>query len=376
MNKLIIGYDAKRAIKNSTGLGNYSRYVIDTMSSMFKDCQFNLYAKSKDTERIADVLTRQNVNLVHPKNRFMWRSMFMPIQLRKELVPLYHGLSNEVPLSIDRLGVSSVVTAHDVIWRKFPSDYKAIDRQLYDFKYGRSMQIATSIIAISECTKRDIIDAYGIDPDKITVIYQGCHERFHRVTEAAEAAVMQKYNLPERYYVAVGTVQGRKNQLLAAQALPALPADIKLVIVGGRTDYAKQIDRFAAAHGVTDRIIWLPSVPVTEIPALYSGAIFSSYTSRYEGFGIPVIESLSCHTPVIAATGSCLEEAGGKGAIYVNPDDVDEYVEAARQLIDNPYNRSKLVTNGLQHIKKFNKVTFARDTMQVYEKTLKKFYKR
>jgi glycosyltransferase involved in cell wall biosynthesis len=270
-------------------------------------------------------------------------------------VPLYHGLSNEVPLSIDRLGVSSVVTAHDVIWRKFPSDYKAIDRQLYDFKYGRSMQIATSIIAISECTKRDIIDAYGIDPDKITVIYQGCHERFHRVTEAAEAAVMQNYNLPERYYVAVGTVQGRKNQLMAAKALPALPADIKLVIVGGRTDYAKQIDRFAAAHGVTDRIIWLPSVPVTEIPALYSGAIFSSYTSRYEGFGIPVIESLSCHTPVIAATGSCLEEAGGKGAIYVNPDDVDEYVEAARQLIDNPYNRSKLVTNGLQHIKKLTK---------------------
>jgi glycosyltransferase involved in cell wall biosynthesis len=199
---------------------------------------------------------------------------------------------------------------------------------------------------------------------------------FKHSTEAAQAAVMQKYGLPERYYVAVGTVQGRKNQLLAAQALPALPADVKLVIVGRRTSYAKQIDEFAARNGVTDRIIWLESIPVTDIPAIYSGAVFSTYTSRYEGFGIPVIESLSCQTPVIAATGSCLEEAGGKGAIYVDPDNVEQYIESARLIIDNPFQRSKLVSAGLQHVKKFNKVNFARDTMKVYEKTLKQFYKR
>jgi glycosyltransferase involved in cell wall biosynthesis len=377
MEILTIGYDAKRALNNSTGLGNYSRYVIDTMATFFPECRFNLYAKSKNTERIADILGKHgNVTLVPPKRRFMWRSIMLPVQLRKEVVPLYHGLSNEVPLTISRLGISSVVTAHDVIWRKFPSDYKAIDRQIYDYKYGQSMKTATSIIAISECTKRDIIDAYDIDADKITVIYQGCHEMFKHSTEAAQAAVMQKYGLPERYYVAVGTVQGRKNQLLAAQALPALPADVKLVIVGRRTSYAKQIDEFAARNGVTDRIIWLESIPVTDIPAIYSGAVFSTYTSRYEGFGIPVIESLSCQTPVIAATGSCLEEAGGKGAIYVDPDNVEQYVESARLIIDNPFQRSKLVSAGLQHVKKFNKVNFARDTMKVYEKTLKQFYKR
>lgn len=376
MDKLTIGYDAKRAINNTTGLGNYSRYVIDTMSGIFKECQFNLYTQSKDTTRVQELLTRPNVNLVRAKHRFMWRTLFMPIQLRKDRVPLYHGLSNEVPLTISKLGISSVVTAHDVIWRKFPSDYRAIDRQLYDAKYGQSMQTATSIIAISECTKRDIIEAYNVDPEKITVIYQGCSDVFKRVPEPVVAAAIKKYNLPERYYVAVGTVQGRKNQLLAAKALPALPKDVKLVIVGHRTAYAKQIDEFAARNGVTDRIVWIDHISPVDLPAVYCGAIFSSYTSRYEGFGIPVIESLSCQTPVIAATGSCLEEAGGKGAIYVDPDDVDNYIESARLLIDNPYQCSKLVSNGLQHVKKFNKVNFARDTMKVYEKTLKQFYKR
>lgn len=376
MEILTIGYDAKRALNNTTGLGNYSRYTINAMASFFPECAFNLYAKGSNTERIADLLENDNVHFVKAKHRLLWRSMMMPVQLRKDKVALYHGLSNEVPLTISRMGVASVVTAHDVIWRKFPSDYKAIDRQIYDYKYGQSMKTATSIIAISECTKRDIIEAFDIDPAKITVIYQGCHEMFKHASDAVQAAAMQKYGLPERYYIAVGTVQGRKNQLLAAKALPALPADVKLVIVGRRTAYAKQIDEFAARNGVTDRIIWLESIPVTDIPALYSGAIFSTYTSRYEGFGIPVIESLSCQTPVIAATGSCLEEAGGKGAFYVDPDNVEQYVEAAKLLIDNAYQRSRLVSNGLQQIKKFSKIYFARDTMKVYEKTLKAFYKR
>lgn len=378
-HKLTIGFDAKRAVCNMTGLGNYSRFVINAMSGLYPMHDYRLYSPSAaENERLSPLLDRENVTLHTPAKRIdralpaFWRTAWLTEQLRDDSVDIYHGLSNELPLTIAMAGIPSVVTIHDLIYRRQPRDYSAIDRRLYDFKYRRSARIASRVIAISECTKRDLVNDYGIAPEKIDVIYQGCDPIFNRHVDFMEReAIRQKYGLPRRFIIAVGTVQPRKNQLLAVKALRGLPQDVKLVIVGGRQkDYAREIDRYIASNRLDDRVVWLSGIPFADLPALYALAAVSAYPSRYEGFGIPVIESLSVGTPVIAATGSCLEEAGGAGAIYVGPDDVDAFIDAANTIITDGYRRGKLAENGRRHVKRFTIEDFARRTMATYTKAL------
>ncbi len=378
MEGLTIGYDAKRAAVNSTGLGNYSRYVIDTMTIGFPSNRYILYSPCEPrSERIEPLLTRANVELAVASGagrRFgaLWRSFGITGRLRADGVDVYHGLSNELPLNIKSSGIPSVVTIHDLIYRRVPEDYRAIDRRIYDYKYGRSAAAATRVIAISETTRRDLISDYQIDPAKIDVIYQGVDPRFSiAVSYEDKERVRNTYKLPRDFFVTVGTVSARKNQLMAVEAMRRLPADLNLVIVGSmRSEYADKVRRAVTDYGLTDRVMYLEGVPLADLPALYAMAKFSSYTSRYEGFGLPVVESLSTGTPVIAATGSCLEEAGGPGAVYVNPDDCDAFVKAADDILSNSVYADKLSQRGKAYVKRFSADEFARLTMAAYRKAI------
>lgn len=378
---LNIGYDAKRAVCNMTGLGNYSRYVIDVMSRCYPVNRYFLYSpKNKKNPRLKPLLERSSISLTTPNGIWkycgaIWRSLEMTRKLLEDDINIFHGLSNELPMNISRADIPSVVTIHDLIWRKVPKDYASIDRKLYDFKYKESAKAATRVIAISECTKCDLVVDFGIEPQKIDVIYQGCGPIFREnLNLEKKKEIKAKYNLPERYIACVGTVQSRKNQLLPILGMRGLPKDIKLIVAGKRDkDYAKILDNAVSKNHLEDRIIWLESIDYNDLPYIYGMAQFSAYTSRYEGFGIPIIESLTVGTPVIAATGSCLEEAGGRGAIYVGPDDVDNYIAEASRLIDNYYYRNKLSQLGLSHVKKFNDENFARQTMACYNKAILDF---
>lgn len=376
---LRVGLDGKRAVCNNTGLGNYSRYMLNIMSAAYPTMQFRLYSPvRRDNDRLAPLLARDNVELCVPSlkpdnglSRAFWRTVDMPVTLRHDNVAVYHGLSNELPLTIKGV-YPSVVTIHDIIYRRIPDDYNAIDRRLYDFKYGRSAKIATRVIAISECTKRDIMADYGIDEGKIDVIYQGVDPIFSLpVDTARRLEVKEKYKLPDRYIISVGTVQRRKNQLLTVRALAKLPKDVGLLIVG-RMDggYASLVKAEISRLGLADRVRHLQGVPFADLPALYACAAMSAYTSRYEGFGLPVVESLSVGTPVLACKGSCLEEAGGPGAVYLEPDDTDACAAAAVHLLDDLVYHDELAGRGRRYVKRFSAEAFAKATMSTYKKAI------
>lgn len=377
MEKLLIAFDGKRAVRNTTGLGNYSRYAIDALSAAYPDHDYAVMSPGGDATRSGAILERPNVSLVEPSKaidrRFgaLWRSFDITGQLAEMGADIYHGLSNELPLNIRRIpSLASVVTIHDLIWRRCPKDYKAIDRAIYDYKYRHSALNATRIIAISRCTRDDLVNDYGIDPTKIDVIYQGVDASFVPAGKYDCIDIHRRYKLPERYIIGVGTIQARKNQLLTAQALAALDSDIHLVLVGRRTPYTRDIDRYAADHGLQSRLHILEGVPFADLPALYSAATCAAYPSRYEGFGLPVVEALSCGTPVVAATGSCLEEAGGPGAMYVDPDDPEAMAEALSRICGDSRWRQSLADSGLRYVQRFNAETFARQTMDTYLKAL------
>lgn len=376
---LTVGMDAKRAVLNRTGLGNYSRYCINIMSAAYPSTRFRLYSPGgTPVSALEPLLARENVELVSADKSGLaaawWRSFDLPLQLKTDGVDIYHGLSNELPLTIKGI-CPAVVTVHDVIYRRFPAGYSAIDRQLYDFKYGRSVRNATRVIAISQRTKADIVDIYGIDPAKIDVIYQGTDPIFSLdIDTATRQRVRQRYHLPERYILCVGTLEPRKNQLLAVRALARLPRAVSLVIIGrSDTPYGRLVDAEITRLGLADRVLRPGSVDFADLPAIYADAALASYTSRYEGFGLPVAEALSVGTPVIACTGSCLEEAGGDGAVYVDPDDVDAYVAEALHLLDDRVWAEKKARLGRQHVRRFSAEAFAKATMATYNKAILDF---
>ena len=376
MNSFKIGFDAKRAVLNYTGLGNYSRLAIDAISSRLPDNAYYLYTpKMKANDRLKELLDRKNIAIRRPDSLTgrafgsLWRSMGMTSQIKSDGMDLFHGLSNELPLGIAKTGIPSVVTIHDVIFIPHPEFYHRADVEICRRKFGYAARVADRVIAISECTRRDLMKYYGIDRSKIDVVYQGCHSSFYQsVAPDKMDEVRRKYELPQRYIVAVGTVEARKNQLMAVEGLRGLPDDVHLVIVGRRTGYAAMLDAAVVNHGLHERVHFIEGVPFGDLPALYAGAVMASYTSFYEGFGIPVIEAIASGVPVIAATGSCLEEAGGPGAVYVNPQDVDQFVTSARLLLDDESLRRRMVDAGRSYISRFSFDNFASGLVEVYEK--------
>lgn len=380
MEHLNIGFDAKRAVANNTGLGNYSRLVVDVLSDLYPMHNYMLYAPhTHNTERVRTLLSRPNVQLLGPDTNLwqhasaIWRVRNgITRQLARNGVQLFHGLSNELPLDIARSGIPSVVTIHDLIFRRCPEGYKAIDRQIYDYKFRHAALNASHVIAISECTKRDLIDLYHIPESKISVVYQGCNPVFTRpVSPERQAAVKKQFDLPDTFIAMVGTIEPRKNQLLAVRAMSYLTKDVSLVIIGrGRMGYDDLIRREIRRLNLEQRVKILPFVESCFLPAVYSLATIAAYPSRYEGFGIPVIEAINRGTPVIAATGSCLEEAGGPGALYVRPDFPNEFADAASRLLFDTQLRADMVRAGKEWVQRFSRSNFANGIMDVYQSVL------
>ena len=245
---MIIGYDGKRAVMNNTGLGNYSRLLVDNLASVYPENTYRLYTpRLQPNKRLVPLMKHTNVEFALPAGHgshrpgAIWRVGAMGRQMVREGADLIHGLSGELPLNAHSLQRPTVVTMHDVIFRRYPELYGAIDRRIYDYKFAQAARQATRVLAISECTARDVMEFYGVPEEKIDVVYQGCAAQCHRIPDAAEIeAVKRRYGLdPSRpYIISVGTIERRKNQLQAVRGIRGLPDDFYLLLVGRRTEYA------------------------------------------------------------------------------------------------------------------------------------------
>lgn len=357
-----VGFDAKRAFRNFTGLGNYSRNIMELLMRDYSSDSYVAYAPSKPVKRAVDfVRSNPKLQVQYPHTGFwkrfpsLWRSFGITALLDRQQVNIFHGLSGELPFNIRKArSVKKVLTVHDLIFLRFPQYYKPIDRFIYNLKFRKSCQNADLIIAISECTKRDIMDYYGIPSDKIRVVYQGCDKSFGDLHSSEELnAVKKKYSLPERYILNVGTLEERKNVMLVVKALSSVDSGVKLVLVGRHTPYTDQVMQYAREHGLADRIQEIGNADFRDLPSIYRLSKVFVYPSRFEGFGIPIIEALNSRVPVIAATGSCLEEAGGPDQVYVHPDDVSTMAAQLNRLLGDPALCAQIAAKGWAWSQKF-----------------------
>ena len=372
---MIIGFDAKRANANFTGLGNYSRFMVETMATYGNEHKYRMYIPKKCKNALYDsLLKHKNVASIQPHSFLMkrckalWRTFFIKRGLLQDGVQLYHGLSNELPVGIHRTGIRSVVTIHDLIFLRYPQYYHWLDRIIYNYKFRYACRKSDRIVAVSECTKRDIVKFYGISPDKIDVVYQGCDPVFAQpVSAEAKARVREAYHLPEHFILSVGTIEERKNLLLAVKAVEQL-GNVHLVAVGKSTAYADEVKAYIEAHGLGDRIHIIHNLKFGDLPVMYHMAEAFVYPSRFEGFGIPIVEALSAGVPVIAATGSCLEEAGGPCSLYVDPDDVAGMTAAMKRVLSDADLRREMIEAGKAYVVRFDPKRLADEMNAVYLK--------
>ncbi len=372
---MILGFDAKRFFHNKTGLGNYSRDLIRILAHYYPENTYLLYnPKPKKINRIEIdgkiIIEKLPIKNSNKKFTSLWRLFNVTSQIKADKVAVFHGLSGEIPIGLNKSGIKTVVTIHDLIFMRYPELYTFFDRKIHYYKFKYAANKADLVIAISEQTKKDIVEYLKIKPEKIKVIYQGCSPVFkEEISKEFLEITRTKYNLPLNFILNVGTIEKRKNILSAIKAIKNI--DIQLVIIGKKTAYYNEISNYISENKLEDKIIFLENVALKELAAIYRMSQIFIYPSIFEGFGIPIIEALYSQTPVITTKGGCFAEAGGENSIYVDSLNVIEIRNEIYNLLNNPEKQESMKIKGFNFVQQFNDDVIATSLMNTYNEVLK-----
>ena len=378
-----IAFDAKRAFHNFRGLGNYSRTLIEGLVLNFPENEYVLYTPPFKDERARtwyeDLKKKGNLKLVVPSSFLTqtfsssWRSLFLTNVLKKDKPDIFHGLSHELPPKIDQLGIKTVVTIHDLLFMRYPTMFSSVDRRIYKKKYTYSCQVANKVVAICEQTKNDLGQYLKVDADKVDVVYQSCDPIFYNLeSKARQDEVRKKYFLPHHYILYVGAFSKLKNleHLITSYKYVSQYHDLPLVLVGQGAKYRHHLVQHACKLNLENHVIFLEDVPSRDLPALYQQATVFVFPSLFEGFGIPIIESLFSGVPVITSTGSCFGETGGDAVEYVDPHDSDKLGKAMTRLVENDKLREEMSEKGHKWVKRFHLELTSTNMIKLYKSLL------
>ncbi|MCE1198090.1 MAG: glycosyltransferase family 4 protein [Marinilabiliales bacterium] len=366
---MIIGFEAKRLFQNKSGLGNYSRNTVNHLAKYYPEHQYLLYApRLSDLYTLPDhVMAKVPRSAFYKRFRVIWRLYGQKNQVNHDHLQIFHGLSHILPFGLRKQGMAKVVTIHDLIFLRFPQFYARLDRMFYRFQTVTSCNRATKILAISHQTKADLVNLLKIDERKIVVIHQSCDNRFYVPADPALLqAVKEKYNLPDQFLLCVGTIESRKNQLEILRAVVSEQLDIPIVILGKATEYKRKLDDYILEHDLRKQLIFLHHTDFDELHSIYQLATIMVYPSLFEGFGLPVLEAQASGCPVITSNLSSMPEAGGEGAVYIDPTQCCELGKAIRHLLEDEPFRNEIIGKGRANAALFRDQVVAEKLMQLY----------
>ncbi|MBI4673041.1 MAG: glycosyltransferase family 4 protein [Chloroflexi bacterium] len=365
-----IGIDAHMLGHNETGNETYILELVRALAARASGDTFFVYVENPDALP-REILTAPHIRVIPYATRSSLRRLLgeLPRRAARDALDVLH-ISYNAPLRLPA-ACALVVTIHDISFEHFPHFFS---RRLHAFlktSVPRSARAAQQIITDTESTKQDLIQTYRLPLEKITVTHYAAGAQFRRIPEgAALARVRAKYNTGEKFVLAVGNLQPRKNleRLMRAFAEAKRDADLphKLVIVGQRLWRAAPI--FETARELTDAVILTGYVAAEDLPLLYNAADIFAYPSLYEGFGLPVVEAMACGAPVLTSNVSCLPEIAGNAAHFIDPYDQTAIARALRRLATDDAYRSELATRGLTRARLFSWERTAQQTLQVYYK--------
>lgn len=355
-----IGFDAKRYFHNNTGLGNYSRVLVNELCHHFPEHAYFLFDKRPNLYEHPE-----NATIVKPSgNGFMWREQGMIREMATCGLDVFHGLSNELPFGKYPSSIKKIVTLHDVIFKPFPGHYKWIDRRIYDFKTKHAVKIADTIIATSQATADDLIKYYQADAKRIEVVYQSCG-KLHQLHYSDEAVNDIKINkrLTEPYLLYVSSFQTRKNHLPLIKAFAALKnKQVKLVLAGRKGETYEACVALIKSLGIAHLVNLVDDISAEELPLLYRGAQAFVYPSMIEGFGIPLIEASYAGLPMAVNNIAVFKEIAPEGTLYFDTNNEGSMVEALQQLVE----RGEKKVDYEEHLKRFDEGSISRRLVGIY----------
>ena len=285
-------------------------------------------------------------------------------------VDLFHSTEH---LLLPLRGAPTVLTVHDLIYKRFPEYHKSLNYWYLNRAMPLYCTRASAIVAVSEATKRDLVQFYGIDPAKVTVVYEAAATHFQPASPARIAAVRDSYHLPSRFLIHLSTIEPRKNLLRLLDAFQILRRslpDLHLLLAGGRgwlyDDFFARID----AEGLGEVVRPLGWVPDDDLPAIIGAAALAVQPSLYEGFGLPILEHMACGQVVAASDSSSHPEVGGTAAAYFDPADTEQMAAVIARLLTDGDEYAQRRALGLAQAARFSWARAAAETEAIYDRLL------
>ena len=364
---MLIGIDASRSVaQERTGTENYSLNLIRHLLALGGDHRYRLYFNRLPPSYNLQPATCNLRVMPFPR---LWTHLRLSWEMARRPPDLLFVPAHVLPIVHPR---RSVVTVHDLGYLYYPQAHRLLDRLYLDLSTRYNARAATHLIADSSATKRDLIERYGTDPDKITVVYPGYDEMtFQPVRdEKAIGAVKARYGITGDYILFVGTLQPRKNLIRLIEAFSNIQypiSNVQLVIAGKKGWLYREIFQQVEKLGLEGKVVFTGYVPEGDLPTLLSGARLFVFPSLYEGFGLPVLEALACGTPVVCSNASSLPEVAGDAAVLVDPLDVEGLAAALERVLRDEDLRAELIERGFEQTRKFSWERCARETLKVLE---------
>jgi glycosyltransferase involved in cell wall biosynthesis/GT2 family glycosyltransferase len=372
---LKIGIDISLTIGEKAGIGHYTANLVDALARIDKKNQYMLYPFFyfiyHPDFKSASVPHQKNFHIRYnklPKRIIdrLWHSS-IPKKWMLGYVDVLHSTTFCSPL--DHYG-KLIVTIYDISFLTFPECHLEANRQHCLASTLDAIMYADKIITISNHGKEELIKYFNVDPDKVGVTHLAAKDIFTPRGQEEQDRVLVKYHIPRNFIFFVGSSEPRKNIVTLIRAYVNLPESIQnnypLIIAGGKGWLNSDVDALIASQP-SNHIFRLGYVSEQDLPALYSAAMVFVYPSLYEGFGLPILEAMSCGTPVITSNTSSMPEIGGDAALYINPTDVQQLTTLLLEVISDDDLRKELSWKGIERAKEFSWEKTARETLKIYE---------
>ncbi|MBI5303378.1 MAG: glycosyltransferase family 4 protein [Chloroflexi bacterium] len=312
-------------------------------------------------------LVRSRLPTHQPVARIFWEQFIQPFELRRARVDLLHALAFAGPHGI---AIPWVVTVYDLSFIRYPQSFNTANRLYLTWAVRDAVRRANRVIAISESTKRDLVNLFGIAASQVSVVYCGTDPLFSPTPNSLHPSP----TMPEKMILYVGTLEPRKNvaRLIRAFARAKRAAHLphKLALIGARGWKHTDVNAAIEAENVRDDVILPGYVPTDDLPNWYRAAELFVYPSRYEGFGMPPLEAMACGTPVVTTNASSLPEVVGDAALQVSPDDDDALADAITRALTDRALREQMRARGLARAAQFSWTRAGNETAAIYRALL------
>lgn len=375
MSNYKVTVDYTPAYEQGGGIGRYVRELVHALSEVDPTNEYRLFVSGcaiSPLKKIGDNFKWATTRVSQKWLARLWHRarIPLPVEAISGSTDLFHATDFVLPPTQRK--TRTILTVHDLSFIRTPETAKASLRRYLETVVPRSLRRATHVLADSQSTKDDLVDIYGVKPESVSVLLSGVDSRFKPST--LTDTMREKYFIPNRPYVlAVGTVQPRKNYARLVHALAELHQmgiDVSLVIAGGKGWLEDEIYEAVNKTGLRNFVRFTGFVDDADLPALYSDAVCTAFPSLYEGFGLPVLESMACKTPVLTSNVSSLPEVAGDAALLVDPHDVGEISVGMYRLITDDELRRQLIQRGANRIVDFSWQQTARELTSIYERVL------